>query len=198
MTASATDDRAHRPADEPANPIADHTKPGMEAEGSLTALLTRPAAEEPPRGVARAMEVPDVIGLDILDAHRLVRSVGLRLAVSVFETKLGPWGSILSQQPEPGASMRTGSRVHAVVAGRPHLTVPDVRGQRPDVALDALRRCGLEPIVTEWRASRTAEAGTVASTRPSAGTLVVDGSRVTLSISSGQPVRRRSTHGVAE
>jgi serine/threonine-protein kinase len=142
-----------------------------------------------PRDAAGVLSAPDVIGLEVLDAHAVVREFGLRLAVSVWETKLGPWGSILSQQPEPGARIRSGTRIHAVVAGRPHRAVPDVRGQRVDVAIDVLRRNGLQPVVASERASRAMDAGTVVSTRPVAGALVVDGSRVSLSVSRGHPQR---------
>jgi serine/threonine-protein kinase len=158
-------------------------------ESPLAALSVHRAVADGRQPVARVLQAPDVIGLQVLDAHAAVRKLGLRLAVSVWETKLGPWGSILSQRPEPGARIRVGTRIQAVVAGRPHRAVPDVRGQRLDVAIEALRRHGLQPVVIAGRASRTIERDTVVSSRPSAGALVLDGSRVGLVVSRGHPRR---------
>jgi serine/threonine-protein kinase len=132
---------------------------------------------------ASALHAPDIIGLEILEAHAVARQAGLRLVVRVWETKLGPWGMILSQDPEPGARVRPRTRVEAVVAGRPHLAVPDVLGLRLDAAAEQLRRAGLEPFVTTERGSRAAEPGTVVATRPVAGALVTHGSRVSLTVS---------------
>jgi beta-lactam-binding protein with PASTA domain len=186
MTASAADDRVRRPAEDPANPTVDQADREAAPEKPLAALVVQRVPDEGPYGAARVSQAPDVIGLEMLDAQAVVQEVGLRLAVSVWETKLGPWGLILSQRPEPGAWIQDGTRIHAVVAGRPHRAVPDVRGQRLEAAIDALRRHGLEPVVTAQRASRTMAAGNVVSTRPAAGVLVVDGSRVTLTVARGR------------
>lgn len=127
-------------------------------------------------------DVPDVVGLDMLEAVRLLRQRGLRLAVSVWETKIGPWGMVLSQEPARGSSLRRGQRVHVVVAGRPHLAVPDVTGLEVGVAMERLRRAGLQPVRGVERASRTVPRGHVIATRPRAGSLVQDGARVTLEV----------------
>ncbi len=126
------------------------------------------------------VEAPDVIGLELLEAHRLARQHGLRLAVTVWETKIGPWGMVLSQQPGEGNHVQPGARIQVVAAGRPHLTVPDVRGLETGIAVQVLRRIGLLPLNAEERASRLVPPGHVIATRPRAGTLVVDGERVTL------------------
>ena len=133
---------------------------------------------------------PDIVGLGVLEAHAAARQLGLHLSVSVWETKLGPWGLFLSQRPEPGARVRVGTRIEAVVAGRPYLAVPDVVGLAGPAAIESLRRMGLQPIITAERASRTVDAGAVVLTRPSAGSLVVHGSRVSLVISRGHAAGR--------
>lgn len=186
MTASTADDRVRRPAEDPANPTVDQADREAAPEKPLAALIVQRVPDEGPQGAAGVSQAPDVIGLEMLDAQAVVQQVGLRLEVSVWETKLGPWGLILSQQPEPGAWIADGTRVHAVVAGRPHRAVPDVRGQRLDAAIDALRRHGLEPVVATERASRATEAGSVVRTRPAAGVLVGAGSRVVLTVSRGR------------
>lgn len=138
--------------------------------------------------LAHVASTPDIVGFEVLDAHAIVKQAGLRLAVSVWETKVGPWGMILSQQPDAGEPLHAGGRIHAVVAGRPHLVIPDVQGMELRAALEALRRLGLQPVVAETRLSRTVSAGQVISTRPGAGSLVVDGSRVMVKVA--RPDRR--------
>lgn len=185
MAASPVDERTSPSEEDPTGSIVDQLDRNAEPGSPLATLFDQHAPARESRRAAQALPAPDVVGLGVLDAHAVVSQAGLRLSVSVWETKLGPWGLILTQQPEPGAPIRSGARVHAVVAGRPHRTVPDVRGLRLDEALDSLRRDGLEPVVTARRRSSTMAAGTVVSTRPAAGALVVDGSRVSLSVSVG-------------
>lgn len=185
MAASPVDDRASRSGEEPASSLVDQLDRSTEQGSPLVTLLVPRGSDLESRATAPRLPAPDVVGLGVLDAHAIVSQAGLRLAVSVWETKLGPWGLILTQQPEPGSPIRSGARIEAVVASRPHRTVPDVRGLRLDDALDSLRRDGLEPVVTARRRSSTMPPGTVVSTRPPAGALVVDGSRVALSVSLG-------------
>lgn len=138
-----------------------------------------------------AAETPDVVGSEVLDAHRQLRSEGLRMAVSMWETKIGPWGMVLSQQPARGTPLRRGATVHVVIAGRPRLSIPDVRGLEAGSAMVILRRAGLLPLLAEERASRLLPAGHVVATRPRAGTLVFDGDRVGV-IMARAPARRSS------
>ena len=53
------------------------------------------ATDEVAAAVHDAGVTPDVIGLDLVEAHRMARRHGLRLTVSVWETKIGPWGMVL-------------------------------------------------------------------------------------------------------
>lgn len=136
-----------------------------------------------PYGPADGPAAPDVVGMALLDARRLAGQHGLRLVVSVWETKIGPWGLILSQHPAAGSTIRRGERVHVVVAGRPHLVVPDVAGLESGVAMERLRRAGLQPVHGAQRSSRSIPDGHVVATRPRAGTLVVDGSSIVVETS---------------
>jgi serine/threonine-protein kinase len=137
-----------------------------------------PAPLEQPESIV----APDLVGLDAIEAHVLARHAGLRVAVSVWETKIGPWGLVLSQQPSPGTPTTPRSRLQVVVAGRPHRTVPDVRGLPLRSAMTELRRVGLQPMTSSERMSRSVPSGHVVSTRPAAGSLVVDGSAVELTV----------------
>lgn len=169
--------------------VADLSLPGSSADPTRT--THRPASVAPSQMAARRAtghsvsersDTPDVVGLDLIDAHRLARRHRLRLSVSVWETKIGPWGMVLSQQPG-GGRPPSGACIDVIVAARPHLAIPDVGGLEAGQAMRALRRFGLLPTRVEGRASRTIPAGHVIATRPRAGTLVVDGERVTVTIS---------------
>lgn len=144
--------------------------------------LVDPSLGEPSRREPAWPEVPDVVGMEVLDALHLLRQHGLRLLVSVWETKIGPWGMVLSQQPEPQSRVRRRSRVQVVVAGRPHLVVPDVCGLEIGAAMERLRRAGLRPARGRERVSRGVAPAHVVAMHPRAGTLVVDGSRVVLDV----------------
>lgn len=160
---------------------------GSAREVDPTAVLAAVPASDPTSTIVAGSNAlalaPEAIGLDVLDGYRLVRQHRLRVAISVWETKIGPWGQVLAQDPDPGTAVPLGSRIQLVVSGRPHLTVPDVRNLPLSVALDTLRRLGLQPEVPSERRSRTVAAGHVVSTQPRAGALVADGSRVSLEIS---------------
>ncbi len=136
------------------------------------------------------MEAPDVIGLEVPEAHRYLRPMGLRLAASVWETKVGPWGRVLSQRPAPGSGVRPGSLIEVVFAGRPHSVVPNVSGLEAELALDALRRSGFVPVLARTRASRSVPYGHVIRTQPGPGRLVVDGAFVLVDISAARPLQR--------
>ena len=144
---------------------------------SLDPGSTNPTRRPPGRRV-----VPDVVGLDALDGDCLARDAGVQLSVSVWETKVGPWGMILVQHPSAGARVKPGSRVHVVVSGRTHARVPAVRGLPVEEAVELVRRAGLRPIVAVGQAAGSAPVGHVASIRPTAGTLVTDGSVVAIAV----------------
>jgi eukaryotic-like serine/threonine-protein kinase len=157
------------------------------------AALSVVPATKPGRLSSPRLVVPDTIGLNALEAHRLLRAQRLAIAISVWETKIGPWGLVLSQDPEPGSLVAAGSNVTVVVAGRPHLTVPDVRGLPHTVAADILRRAGLSPDVSSERGSRSVARGEVIATLPRVGSLVTDGTRITLEVSRGRPAADRAS-----
>lgn len=154
-----------------------------------------PSGRTPPRGNDLVPQVPDVVGMEVLEAMRFVRGLGLRLVVSVWETKIGPWGMVLSQQPQPGTSVRRGARVSVVMAGRPRVVVPDVRGLEADRASAILRRAGLDPRIAAERGSRLVPSGHVLSTRPRAGTLVFDGTPIQVGVARKPATGRRSDSG---
>jgi eukaryotic-like serine/threonine-protein kinase len=132
--------------------------------------------------VPATCHVPDLIGLDAPEAHMLARAAGVRLSVSVWETRVGPWGMVLEQRPGPRARVRRGTRVQVVVSGRPQAHIPDVVGLDLRTALERLSWLGFVPLVAGRQRSLSVPVGHIISTRPSAGTLVAEGSVVALTV----------------
>lgn len=130
--------------------------------------------------------VPDLTGLDLFEARALASRSQLRVAVSVRETKTGPWGRIVSQYPEPGVVARAGSRVLIIVTGRPHVTVPETRGTDPSQATERLEAMGLVVARRLERTSSSVPPGRVIGTTPRSGSLVVSGCGVTINVSRSQ------------
>lgn len=68
---------------------------------------------EPHRGAARAVEVPDLVGLDLSLARRAILAEGLVFAVPDASVTGRPAGLaglvVVAQQPEPGTWLRTDS-----------------------------------------------------------------------------------------
>ncbi len=94
-------------------------------------------------------------------------------------------GRVISQDPEPGTSVKRGTAVSVVVSkGRRPLDVPSVVGSSADAAAAAITKAGLTPKRADDVNSDTVPAGQVVSQKPSRGTLF-RGDTVTLTVSKG-------------
>jgi len=139
------------------------------------ALVADPSASTP-------CHAPDLVGLSALEAYAEARAAGVRLSVSVWETRVGPWGLVIDQRPGTGTRVRRGARLSVIVSGRPHAPVPDVRGLPLETAIERLGWLGFVPLVKERRVSSSVPTGHVLSSYPDAGTLLTDGSVVALTL----------------
>ncbi len=76
------------------------------------------------------VQVPDIQGLPITEASRVLAEAGLELgAPREIVTDEVPLYHVIAQQPEAGAVLRTGRRVAPTVSGREHASVPEVVGR---------------------------------------------------------------------
>jgi eukaryotic-like serine/threonine-protein kinase len=92
------------------------------------------------------IEVPEITGSSEADARATVEELGLELTVTDRRTDAeAPAGSILSQAPAPGMTLRRGEEVSVVLSDGPEqVTVPGVRGQPVDEAVAQLEALGFE------------------------------------------------------
>ena len=186
MTTTADELQQDPGSDDPETTIAEPADGAVAAAEPVAALFVQRTADGATKVRKAVLRAPDIIGMGLLEAHAAANGLGLHLEMSIWETKLGPWGMVLAQRPEPGSRIRAGATIHAVLAGRPHKVVPDVVGLTLPMAVEILRRMGLQPLVVAQRSVGSAEMDTVVSSKPPAGTPVVDGTRVSLVISPGR------------
>ncbi len=119
------------------------------------------------------------VALQRLKALGLKQSVARAASLSTLE------GTVISQQPPPGRIVQQGVRVYLVVSSGPGVVaVPAVAGMTEQSAIVALRARALQPRVQD-QPSRRVHRGYVISTNPSAGLEAVQGTAVTVYVSSG-------------
>ena len=130
------------------------------------------------------VQVPEVVGARESDAVATLRAAGLvPRVVDIFSDE--PEGTVIAQDPKGGTSIVEGSDVRLNVSKGPQQTgLPNVVGRSFDDAAAALRESGFTPVRRDVEASEPE--GTVVGMSPRAGTLAPPGTRVTLSVSTGQ------------
>jgi hypothetical protein len=132
------------------------------------------------------VEVPNLVGLDQEEARRLVEEAGLQFAVvgEKHDSSI-PALNIVTQMPSAGEMVREGETVGVVISQGPNfISVPTVEGLPITAAEPGLREMGLNISRKDvW--SKEAEEGIILSQDPPAGSIVSEGSVVTLIVSSG-------------
>lgn len=88
--------------------------------------------------------LPDLAGLDVTEASRILNVLGLEAAIEDSVTSGTDAGTVLATRPGPGAARATGSRIGLVVSsGEAARAVPDVMGRSLEQARSALEGAGL-------------------------------------------------------
>jgi beta-lactam-binding protein with PASTA domain len=161
----------------------------MVDRGSVVSLVVRKALP----AVLR-ITVPDVKGKLPGEAKAILTAAGL--ALGTVSQGPGRPGRVVSQSPSSGMSVSRGTSV-ALVVGRIvvapvlRVTVPNVVGLQEGAAGAALRRVGLE-VGTVSKISG-ARPGNILRQSPGAGTRVVRGSKVNLTVTTRTGVVLRTT-----
>ncbi len=129
----------------------------------------------------KPIEVAKVTGLTLDDATTKLSSLGLKakVAAEVFHDTV-PSGIVVSQDPDPGASLHRGDVVKLSVSKGPEtFPMPDVRERSRDEAVSTLEGFGLVVEVKEVRGFFRPR-NVVADQEPKPGTGVRRGERVTI------------------
>jgi eukaryotic-like serine/threonine-protein kinase len=130
------------------------------------------------------VNVPDVLGAREADAIATIRAAGLiPNPVEIFSDD--PQGSVIAQEPKGGTSVVRGTTVRINISkGQQTTGLPNVIGLSYDNASEQLRRAGFTPVRADVDSSEPK--GTVIEQDPAPGSLQPPGTRVTLTVSSGQ------------
>lgn len=129
--------------------------------------------------------VPTFVGQMIADATRTADGLGITLT-STAEESDQPVGTILSQDPPAGGTVKAGGTVNVVVAaGIGTVPVPDLRTLTEQQAVQAIADAGLSIGLRSEAFDPLAPIGTVISQSPAAGVVVAKATAVDYVLSKG-------------
>jgi|RhiMetdeSRZDD1v2_1073273.scaffolds.fasta_scaffold46874_5 eukaryotic-like serine/threonine-protein kinase len=134
---------------------------------------------------AEPVGVPNVVGIERDLAVQRIEEAELEAAVEEEASTEVEEGLVIEQTPPAGSRIAKGDTVTIVVSTGPNeVEVPALAGKTYGEAVDILEELGLEPRrVDVFSANRPV--GIVASLDPKAGTIVDEGSVVTVRVSKG-------------
>ena len=151
---------------------------GMELRRGTEVVLA--VAETRP--VIERVDVPEVVGMSVDAARRVLRTAGFTVAI-VSVRSVEPAGQVVKQTPAAGEGLRESGRVTLRVSSGPALVdVPDVTGLDEQAARLELENAGFEVRVIDEPTSDPAEDGTVVGQTPLGGSRAEEASVVTLNV----------------
>lgn len=131
--------------------------------------------------------VPNVVGMTASQARVALETAGFPdISTSEEFSDSIPRGDIASQDPSPGSRIRSGQSVALVVSRGEAKEVPAVVGQSQSQATRELEGLTLEVSVAS-QPSDTAPEGSVIAQDPRPGSVLEEGDKVELVVSSGPP-----------
>ena len=124
--------------------------------------------------------VPDVKGKQLALARQILEDGKLRVNVAETYDASVPAGQVVSQDPDPGRSVK----VDRLVTGGEAIEMPDLVGLTKSAATERLQKLGLN-LGSIYEKESDSEPGTVVSHDPAAGTKIVRGQNIDLVVSRG-------------
>ena len=135
----------------------------------------------------------DIRGMSVEDAQKAVDRLKLDLTVFAFETKQSDQkdGTILEQDVKAGDTVKRGSQINVVIAGKGDSTsemvkVPSVIGKTKSSAKSTLESAGFSVTFEYGDYNDSVAADVVTAQSPSAKNKAAKGSTVTVTLSPGQ------------
>ena len=128
---------------------------------------------------ATKVTVPNVAGMSLTKATTKLDGAGLKAGAVSYQQATGKaQGTVLSQSPTAGASVKKGSAVAMVAVGTSVRVVPNVVGMSQSEAATALSQAGLQLGNVSGVYSSSAPDGAVTGQAPAAGLKIESGSAV--------------------
>lgn len=167
---------------EQGNVISVDPPSGTLVQKGSTVKYTVSKGPAPPKEVT----VPDVSGLTIPEASARLEQAGLKLGSTTEQfSDSVPTGMVISQSPAAGQKVKEGSTVNITVSKGPQknkVSVPYVIDMNQSTAVSTLSAAGLLTTVTEVVTADPTKVGKVISQNPASGTLVDEGSTVSITV----------------
>jgi eukaryotic-like serine/threonine-protein kinase len=134
---------------------------------------------------AATVSVPNVTLQPVSQATQTLQGDGFKVSTQSVPSAFGQGpGTVLTQDPRSGTSAPKGSTVTLSVVSTPaQVTVPDVTGQDVGTATSTLQQAGFT--VGQQPQQSNQAAGTVINQSPAGNSQAAQGSKVTLTVSSG-------------
>jgi eukaryotic-like serine/threonine-protein kinase len=154
---------------------------GTTVERGTSVRLTVSRGEQP-------VDVPDVTGKQVAEARGILEGRNLQVKEKEQESADKDPGTVLSQDPAAGSSIKAGGTVTLTVAkAPPQVAVPDVSGETRDEARQDLLNAGLKVRSVRQSVDTPDQDGTVVEQDPAAGTSVDRGTQVTIRVGRFSP-----------
>ncbi|WP_426705085.1 Stk1 family PASTA domain-containing Ser/Thr kinase [Corynebacterium auriscanis] len=137
---------------------------------------------------APKVKVPDVKNLSRQDAETRLHDAGFDVRVTEATHPEIPRGNAITTKPGPNSTVPNGTAITLVISsGREITDTPDLTGMTTEEASNALKKAKLKlnPTVQE-ESSDEVPAGQVISQNPAQGSQVSVGTKVTITVSTGQ------------
>jgi beta-lactam-binding protein with PASTA domain len=135
--------------------------------------------------------LPDVMGLPLEQAQQQLQAKGFEVELKRVASSKKK-GTVIEQDPAAGVAAANGTTVTLTASsGIKPVVVPRVVGQEQGVAVDALTKAGLKPVLKNVPSAQPV--GTVTGQNPPAGKEVDKGSQVKLNVSTGSPSTTTTT-----
>jgi eukaryotic-like serine/threonine-protein kinase len=173
-------------------------KPTSKTESSATVAAGKVIGTEPPAGPELQVgstvtvlvssgpppvKVPDLSGESLSAAEATLTNDGLAVGTVAKKTSTQSPGTVLSQSPASGSSLRAGGKVDLTVAREPRqVAVPAVVGETEVAATKALEKAGFTVTTVTEPTSETPKVGNVVKQSPAAGSKARKGATVTIGI----------------
>jgi serine/threonine-protein kinase len=187
-----------------------HFKPNVQDRSSASVESGKVISTEPSQGVPLLMgspvtvfvssgpmqvEVPTVTGQSETEARGSLRAAGLHVGTVTKREEAGQAaGTVLSQSPSAGSSVRSGEAVSLVVAkASQEVAVPRVVGKKQERAEGELIGAGFVVKSSTRAVTNQAEAGLVLQQNPAGGTKAKRGATIKLTVGELAPQTTPST-----
>lgn len=132
------------------------------------------------------VEVPNVVGKPMALAQQVLEAKNLRVKVAETYDESVPAGQVVSQSPEAGSKVKEQRLVTIYVSkGGEDVEMPDLQGMTRSAAEERLKKMGLKVGSIYEKYSSEEDAGTVIAQTPRAGSKIMKGQSVDLTISKG-------------